>query len=145
MQPRAKVQVGNGQRVLFIDDDETMTLLVERLLRRAGYAPTISSDPDEVVAMFTAAPEAFELVVTDYNMPRISGLDLVKRLSSLAPTVPVILTSGYIDTALQQGCQQAGVRRLVHKQRLAEDLIDAVQKVLSSTASASTDSSFGAL
>lgn len=145
MRPHAMGIGGTNQRVLFIDDDETMTLLVERLLRRAGYVPTVSSDPEAVLALFKTSPEAFDLVVTDYNMPRTSGLDLVRSLATLAPAVPVILTSGYIDSALQQACKQAGVRRLVHKERLAEDLITAAQRVLSSPGCAALDSTFGEL
>lgn len=78
-------------------------------------------------------------------MPRTSGLDLMKLLSTLAPALPVILTSGFIDMALQQACQLAVVRRLVHRGRLAEDLINAAQRVLSASGADSLDSTFGGL
>lgn len=63
----------NGQHVLQVDDDEVMALTVQGLLQRLGHRVSVSPGAREAIAAITDAPEGFELVVTDFNMPKHSG------------------------------------------------------------------------
>jgi CheY-like chemotaxis protein/two-component sensor histidine kinase len=127
--PTAAAPCG-GLRVLCVDDDETMALLAERLLRRAGCRPVVFNDAELALEAVRADPQAFDVVVTDYNMPRMSGLDLAAAVRRLAPRLPVIVGSGYIDATLQAASARAGVNELLRKELLAEQLVPALVRVV---------------
>jgi len=119
-----------GQHVMYIDDDEFMTALVADLLPRAGLRVTCFETAEQALAALRAAPFSFELVVTDFNMPRQSGLDVANAVKLMLPDLPVIITSGQITDELVEGAHQAGVRSLVNKERTFEDLVAEALRVL---------------
>ena len=121
---------GSGEQVMFVDDDELMRLMVERLLQRQGYEVRCCSSADEALALVRAAPAAVDLVLTDFNMPGRSGLELARDLARLRPALPVLICSGYIDDDLCLQADQAGVRRVLAKEHLLEVLPVALSTVL---------------
>ncbi len=128
---RATDLPGRGQHVLYVDDDEVMLLMVDRLLQRAGYRATCHPTAQEALAAVRAAPQAFDIVVTDFNMPGTSGLELATALAGIRPDLPVVISSGYLSDELRSGAEQAGVRSLLQKQNTVEDLVRVVQEALS--------------
>jgi signal transduction histidine kinase/ActR/RegA family two-component response regulator len=128
----ARVAPGAGQHVMCVDDDEVMCLLLERLLMRAGYRTSCFADAASALAALGADPQAFDLVVTDFNMPGQSGLDLSTAAATLRPGLPVILISGYIFENLPEQARRAGVCEVIRKQCVLEDLLGAVDRALRS-------------
>ena len=120
--PAAAIPRGAGQRVLYIDDDEVMVLMVERLLARAGFEVTVATDADAAVAWVRAQPQAFDVVVTDFNMPGLSGLDVAAQLAGIRPGLPVVISSGYVTEALRAQAEQLGVRALMQKENTFDEL-----------------------
>ena len=129
-QPSALAHRGHGERVLYIDDDDVMLVMVERLLERLGYAVTCSSDPRAAIEAVRAQPQGFDVVVTDLNMPELSGLDVARALQRLRADLPVVISSGNLPDQLQAEARDAGVRALVHKQFTLEELGVVVHWVL---------------
>jgi PAS domain S-box-containing protein len=121
---------GHGEHVLYVDDDEVMLIMVERLLQRAGYRTTCCQDAQEALLKVRANPQAFDIVVTDYNMPAMSGLELAQALASIRPDLPVVISSGYLSEELRSGAQRAGVRHLMQKQNAVEELSKLVRRAL---------------
>ncbi|MEO5770888.1 MAG: ATP-binding protein, partial [Burkholderiaceae bacterium] len=121
---------GNGEHVLYIDDDEVMTLMVGRLLERAGFRVTAHQDAWVAVTAVHDNPEAFDIVVTDYNMPEFSGLDVARDLASLRPDLPVIISSGLVTDSLRAQAQQIGIQAVMHKENSLEELVPLVRQVL---------------
>ena len=121
---------GAGQHVLYVDDDEVIVLMVERLLTRAGYRVTSFRDGRDAVAAVRAAPRAFDLVVTDFNMPGFTGMEVAGVLAEIRPELPVVISSGYISDELQARAAAAGVRALLQKQNTLEELPALVRSVL---------------
>ena len=62
-------RTATGEHVLYVDDDEVMALMADRLLARAGYRVTALRDPAEAIARVRASPHDYDVVVTDFNMP----------------------------------------------------------------------------
>ena len=116
--------------VLYIDDDEVMLLLVERLLGRLGYRVTCCQDPHEAIALVRRQPQAFDLVVSDFNMPQCSGLDVACEVARLRPDLPVIISSGHVTQELRADMQRNGVKALIQKENTIEELGSAVRRVL---------------
>ena len=122
---------GVGQTVLYVDDDEVMGLMVQRLLERAGYAVTVCLSPEQALAWVQAQPQAFNVVVSDFNMPQMSGAQLAAQLLRLRPGLPIIISSGFITDDLRIEALRLGVRALLKKEQTLEGLVDLVQQVLS--------------
>lgn len=122
---------GHGERVLYVDDDETMVLMVERLLERAGYRVSAFHDALAAIAAVRRSPGDFDFVVTDFNMPQCSGLEVAEQLHGIRAELPVVISSGYITEELRLRAREAGVRGLLEKQNTFEELARLVGGILS--------------
>jgi two-component system cell cycle sensor histidine kinase/response regulator CckA len=125
----ASVQ-GRNQHVMYVDDDTALVYLVERLLRRRGFRVTGFSDPHLAVAALQDDPGAYDLLVTDYNMPGYCGVDLVREARRVRPDLPVALASGYVTAEIEQEAMAEGARALIHKPNDVEELCATVQRLL---------------
>ena len=121
---------GSGQHVLCVDDDPAMVLMVDGLLRRAGYQVTTYEQPAAALARVMAEPEAFDIVVTDYNMPEMNGMELATALARAVPWLPVIITSGFISDEMRQQAGELRVGALLQKEYTLERLAGLVHTVL---------------
>jgi CheY-like chemotaxis protein len=121
---------GTGQHILYLDDDDVMCVMIERLLARAGYRVSCQVDAVQALTTLRADPLAFDLVVTDFNMPGLSGLHVSRAVSEVRPDLPVILISGYVSDDLPAEARRAGVHEVVGKQNLLEDLLPAIARAL---------------
>jgi PAS domain S-box-containing protein len=121
---------GSGQHVLYVDDDPVLLLMVEALLQRWDYRVTCLSDPREVLPLLRARPDEFDVLVTDFNMPALSGLDLALQVAQLRPNLPVIISSGFVSDAMRADVLRAGVRHVLQKEYTLEQLGDAVHRAL---------------
>jgi DNA-binding NtrC family response regulator len=118
-----------GQHVLYLDDDESVVFMVTRLLKRRGFQVSGFTDQAAALATLKADPGSFDLVVTDYNMPGQSGLDVARAVREIRAELPVAVASGFIDEALQSQAAGAGIRELIFKGAI-EDFCDSVQRLL---------------
>jgi len=107
-----------------------MVVMVERLLERLGYRVTCLHDPARAIEFVRAAPREIDIVVSDLNMPELSGLDVARALHGIRPELPVIISSGNLPDQLQAEAREAGVRALVHKQYTLEELGGVIHWVL---------------
>jgi len=121
---------GHGEHVLYVDDDETMVVMVERLLERAGYRVSSYHDANQAIAAVREHPSDFDFVVTDFNMPECSGLDVARELAGIRPELPVVISSGYITDELRGQARDVGVRGLLEKQNTFEELGSLVGRIL---------------
>ncbi len=129
--PAAPPTRGQGRHVFYLDDDEAIVFLMTRLLERQGYRVTGFTDPLAALAAMRADPDRFDLAVTDYNMPGMSGLDVARALKAIRPGLPVAVVTGYITDALRQEGPDAGVSELIYKPDSIEDLCAAVARLAS--------------
>jgi CheY-like chemotaxis protein len=124
------VPVGRGQRVMVVDDDPAMLLMVESLLQRAGYRVTGIDQPREAAALLRHDPGAYDLVVTDYNMPELTGMELAAEIGRIRADLPVVISSGFISDEMRSAAQQAGIKGLMQKEYTLEQLGGIVHAVL---------------
>ncbi|MEP7099507.1 MAG: ATP-binding protein [Burkholderiales bacterium] len=122
---------GDGQHVLYVDDDPMMLVMVQGLLQRGGYRVSSCADAATAIASLRAEPDAFDIVVTDFNMPQGSGLDVARVARELRPELPVVITSGYLSEELRIAAEQAGVRQLLPKENTVEELGALLRQLLS--------------
>jgi CheY-like chemotaxis protein/two-component sensor histidine kinase len=121
---------GEGQHVLYVDDDPAMLLMVKSLLEHTGYRVTTIEHPREAAALLRARSADFDLVVTDFNMPELTGMDLAIEVARIRPNLPVVISSGYVSDEMREAAQRAGVRGLMQKEYTLEQLAEIVHSVL---------------
>ncbi|MDR7150715.1 PAS domain S-box-containing protein [Hydrogenophaga palleronii] len=118
-----------ARHILYLDDDDTLVFLVRRLLERRGHRVTAFTDQREAIEAVRQQPDAFHLMLTDYNMPGMSGLDVAREVLALSPALPVAVASGYITDELQAEALAAGVREVVFKTDAVESFCEVVARL----------------
>ncbi|MBL8335781.1 MAG: response regulator [Rhodoferax sp.] len=121
---------GQGKHVMYVDDDEALVFLVERVLTRKGFKVSSFTDPHKASDVLRANPADFDLLVTDYNMPGFCGVDLLREARVVRPDLPVALASGYVTADIEQEARKEGVGALIHKPNDVEELCDIVQQLV---------------
>ncbi len=81
-------------RILFIDDYEVIRESTELRFEILGHQATICASGEEAVAVFSQDPFGFDLVITDMEMPGMTGFDVLKKLRAIRPDLPVVLATG---------------------------------------------------
>jgi len=93
---------GSG-RVLIVDDDQDFGDMVQTALDRAGYETAVINDPVEALKVLSEDPAIWDLVVTDLNMPGLSGTELIGAIRKLRADLPCVLCTGFgLDIDEQQ-------------------------------------------
>ncbi|MEZ5644819.1 MAG: ATP-binding protein [Burkholderiaceae bacterium] len=117
------------RHILYLDDDDTLVFLVRRLLERRGYRVTGVSDQQEAIEAVRANPDRFDLMLTDYNMPGMSGIEVAEEVLRIRPGLAVAVASGYINEELEQKARDAGIREVVFKTDAIESFCEVVERL----------------
>ena len=121
---------GHGERILYVDDEESLVSVSARYLERLGYHVAGFTTAEEALAAFRDRPDAFDLVVTDYNMPNMSGMDVALAVMGVRPELPVALASGFMRPAEIEHARALGIRATIPKPHSLEELGAIVQRLL---------------
>jgi CheY-like chemotaxis protein len=123
---------GQGQRVLFVDDEPMLVRLGQSLLEHLGYLALPFTNPNQ--ALETFGQKGAEAVLVDLSMPDCNGLDFARRALAIRPKVPVVLMTGFsADLTLEQ-VRARGLSGLLPKPYNQESLGRILGKVLSQSA-----------
>jgi two-component system, cell cycle sensor histidine kinase and response regulator CckA len=89
--------VGERQagRILIVDDEKALLVVMEQYLRRLGYEVAACLSGQEAWDLFEAHPSAYSLVLADITMPEMSGQELLRRMLQLNPAICILICSGY--------------------------------------------------
>jgi DNA-binding NtrC family response regulator len=127
----ARKAVAKGtEQILFVDDDQMLAKLGERLLSELGYQVTTMTDSREALEIFTANAERFDLVITDQTMPHLSGKDLIQVLKKVRPDIPTILCTGYSTKINEEDAKRLGISAFMMKPMDLPALGKTVRQVL---------------
>ncbi len=127
----AKPATAERGQILLIDDEEAVLNSIQFLFKALGYSVSAFSDPHAGLQAFRDDPVSFQMVVTDHNMPTISGLAVVADVRAIDPNLPVVLMSGFVDNELQNIAVEAGVSALISKPFTTLELDEKVRLFLS--------------
>ncbi|MDJ0793186.1 MAG: PAS domain S-box protein [Woeseiaceae bacterium] len=101
--------------ILVVDDELTVATLLVQLLESRGYTAVAMGDSEQALQYFEHHRDNVDLVITDYTMPKLSGIELSEQLLRLDPELPVILLSGYTPVGDQRAARELGVRLYMNK------------------------------
>lgn len=86
--------IGGNEKILFIDDEESLLTMLTKLISRLGYQLITATDGLEALNLFYSNQKEIDLVIIDKNLPTISGIELIQKIKEIKPEIKIILTSG---------------------------------------------------
>ena len=128
---RAPIPTGT-ERILLVDDEPALIEIGQQLLQLLGYQVTTLSNSAQALEVFSRDPEAFDLLVTDYTMPVMTGTQLAEAVLKINPDLPVILMSGLEATNIEARAKRAGVRRIINKPIVIKEIAELIRELLNS-------------
>jgi len=117
---------------LFVDDETALANLAQAMLTRLGYDTKVYTNSRTALAAFQAAPQRFDLVITDQTMPHMTGEALTLALRRVRPELPIILCTGFSHTMTIEKAGLLGIDAFLMKPLVIHDLGLAIQRVLAS-------------
>jgi CheY-like chemotaxis protein/two-component sensor histidine kinase len=119
-----------SRRVLYVDDDAAMLRVVRRLLSHGDCRVTTLCDPREARDALLSHVEQVDLLVVDFSMPHLTGLELAALALERRPDLPIVLVSGFLTADVRREAEQLGVARIIGKVDIAAELLGVVHALL---------------
>lgn len=116
--------------VLLADDDAPIRKVLSRALTRFGMTVAEVADGDDALELVRAAPGRFRLVVLDLTMPRLNGDEALLRIREVAPDLPALILSGFLEDEIRERIGSAPRVSLLHKPFSMRSLADVLWEVL---------------
>ena len=134
-EPETKVEIAaeiprGNERILFVDDEKAMVDAIQPMMERLGYKVTARTSSIEGLEAFRANPDRFDLVITDFTMPNMNGIELANELFKLRSDIPIILCTGYSEHINEEKAKRNGIRAFVMKPVILDEIANTIRKVL---------------
>ena len=118
------------EHILFVDDEEPIVLMIQKILERLGYQVTSRTSSAEALEVFKAKPDEYDLVITDMTMPNMTGLELAPRLREIRSDIPIIMCTGFNETIDEDKAKNMGILAYIMKPVLIDEIAKTIRKVL---------------
>jgi len=129
-QELAPIPHGVNERILFVDDEESIARSIKEMFERLGYHVETRTNASDALSLFSNQPETFDLVITDQIMPNITGIQLANQIFSIDPEMPVILCTGFSESVSPEIVKGIGICQLVMKPIVMREMAETVRRVL---------------
>jgi len=130
LKEREEVPRGRGERILLIDDEESITALGEKVLSHFGYRVTTANSPTAALAIIEEEAVPFDLVISDMTMPEMTGDRLAARIKEKYPAMPIIITSGFSERMNNDIASRLGLAGFLEKPAPPDRLARAVRRAI---------------
>jgi PAS domain S-box-containing protein len=118
------------ERILFIEDEAALADLGKKRLETLGYEVVAKSNSVEALELFRSQPDRFDLVITDYTMPNMTGEDVAKEMMKIRPDIQIILCTGYNESITEGKALDMGICAYLMKPVAVHDIAEAVRRAL---------------
>jgi CheY-like chemotaxis protein/anti-sigma regulatory factor (Ser/Thr protein kinase) len=119
-----------NEHILVVDDEEQVLNIITSILGGLGYVVTSKSSSQEALSLFKESKDDFDLLITDFIMPLMTGVDLCMQVKKIRPDMPVVLCTGYSDQVNDEILKQAGVDEFFLKPVTLQGLSQVVRQAL---------------
>ena len=119
-----------SERILLVDDELTLVNLCRNMLVRLGYQVETANGGVQALEMFLAGPDRFDLVITDYTMPYLTGEGLAQQIMEIRPDLPIVLCTGYSKRIDEVRAKNLGIRQFIMKPVAMRELARVVRAAL---------------
>ena len=125
------VEIPRGkERILYVDDEKAMVDAIQPMVERLGYKVTARTSSIEALEAFRANPDRFDLIITDFTMPNMTGMELAKELLKLRSDTLIILCTGYSERINEDKAKESGIRAFVMKPVILSEIANTIRKVV---------------
>lgn len=114
--------------ILFVDDDPDIREMVQALLPTAGFQ--VFSPENAADVLHLAPTECFDVLVLDYWMPQVTGLELCRQIRRFDQNTPILICSGAVSAADKEAALLAGAQGYLGKPFSSKDLVRALRSVI---------------
>ncbi|BBO90100.1 response regulator [Desulfosarcina ovata] len=121
-----------SEHVLLVDDEKEIVDIGNEMLSRLGYRVTGVVGSLPALELFKTDPFRFDLVITDYNMPGMSGDQMARQMLAIRKELPIIVCTGFSEFFDSQRAQALGIRQTLMKPLTMEALANTVREALAS-------------
>ena len=104
-----------NERILLVEDDAYLAEAEKKMLEELGYKVTALTSSLEAFEIFQKLPDRFDIIIADYAMPKMTGLQMIRRIRSISPDIPVIICTGYSKVVQQQKIASLGIGEIIMK------------------------------
>jgi PAS domain S-box-containing protein len=119
-----------SESILLVDDEQMIVQMAAKMLTRLGYDVTSQNSPIDALDSFRTNPHAFDLIITDFTMPGMTGVDLAREIKRDRPDVPVILCTGFNERLMEEDARELGIEEIVMKPLERTQFAELVRQVL---------------
>ncbi len=127
---RPFIPEGGSEHILLIDDDSTHLEIGVEQLKKLGYRVTAIRDSQVALNIFRVRPMDFDLVISDIEMPGLSGIDMADELKKLRHDIPIILCTGFSDTTAEKKVEELGIKAFLMKPFVLDALSQTIRMAL---------------
>jgi CheY-like chemotaxis protein len=125
------VEIPRGkERILFVEDEKALVDAIQPMIERLGYKVTARTSSIEALEAFRANPDRFDLVITDFTMPNMTGMELAKEFLELRSDILIILCTGYSEHINEYKAKASGIRAFLTKPVFLGEIAKTIRKVL---------------
>ena len=121
---------GDGQTILVVDDEPSITELVEPMLRHLGYQTRTFNDAHVALASFATAPDLFRAILCDLTMPGLDGVTLARSVRAFRPDLPVVIMTGHLRPADLGPMRESGLHHYLAKPFSVQGLASVLAEAL---------------
>jgi CheY-like chemotaxis protein len=118
------------ERILLVDDEIELVESGKRVLKWMGYQVKGATDPIEALEMIRNQPHQFDLIISDFSMPQMNGIQMSEEIKRINPGIPIILLSGYNSDVAKKQIKSSGVNGFITKPISKNQLAIVIRKVL---------------
>ncbi|MDH5445521.1 MAG: PAS domain S-box protein [Gammaproteobacteria bacterium] len=120
-----------GISILVVDDEASLVNLLDEFLTTQGAIVSSYTDPQAALTDFTESSNNYDLLITDYTMPGLSGLELAQQVLQKQAEIPIILSTGYSEDIEGLNHQTAGISHILHKPFNLQTLLNTINDLVS--------------
>jgi CheY-like chemotaxis protein len=124
----------HAERILLADDEPQVLSVGRRTLESLGYEVSAHGSAQAALAAFEADPRRWQLVVTDFAMPGMNGVELARHIRAQRPDIPIILCTGFGGAVDAAAAKSIGIARVINKPFHRQDLSETVAEALGKSA-----------
>jgi two-component system cell cycle sensor histidine kinase/response regulator CckA len=121
---------GGTEHILVVDDQQDVIDILQRMLEALGYGVTACSSSLEALDAFRAAPQRFDLILSDMTMPNMTGDRLAREILTIRPGTPVLLCTGFSEQLSPEKAAHIGISHVLMKPVALGDLSSAIRQAL---------------
>jgi len=125
---KIKQTADREKHIMIVDDEEPVANVLSEIIRHYDYKVTVETNSKKALIKFSNNPDIYDLIITDKDMPHLTGVELASSINSINKNVPVILITGYNKDSISENAD--GIKMILSKPFETTELIESIRKLV---------------